>query len=139
MVVDDHSDTVSLWTKGTSHLFVIEEQFNNMSKKNKKSSQNHGQGQRFPVDVPYVIDMDALGYSSDDDLRERHGYLSSARDQVLRAGMDAYLWEVELAYLQREFGIRETRRAAHEKYLRLNPDETVMHDSHDGEFLTDSN
>lgn len=104
-----------------------------MSKKNKKSSQqNHNQGQRYAVDAPYVIDMDTLGYSSDDDLRERHNYLSSSRDQVVRAGMDPYLWEVELAYLQREFGVRETRRVAHEKYMRMHPDDSI-HESYDGD------
>lgn len=134
MVGDEASTMVVLRFKMLPHSLLRGN--SNMSKKNKKSS---NQSQRFPVEVPYVIDMDALGYSSDDDLRERNNYLSSAREQVVRAGMDPYLWEVELAYLQREFGIRDTRRAAHEKYLRLNPEDGSSHESYDGEFLTDAN
>lgn len=99
-----------------------------MSKKNKKSNQqqNHSRPQ---IEAPYVVDMDALAYASDDDLRERFGYLNSTRDQALRMGVDPYLWEVELAYVQRENGIRESRRLAHEKYVRLNPQEFDTYDN----------
>ena len=92
-----------------------------MSKKIKKSV---GQSQRHSVDMPNVVDMDILAYSSDDELRERYGYLNSMRESVVRSGYDAQPWEVELAYIQREVGIRESRRFAHDRYIRSNPDNT---------------
>ena len=95
-----------------------------MSKKNKKSSsQNNQQRQHSQVETPYIVDIDALAYASDDDLRERQSYLLSTKDVAIRSGVDPYPWEVELAYTQREFGIRESRRLAHERYFKLNPDQ----------------
>ena len=93
----------------------------NMSKKNKKSV-GQVQSQRYPVEVPYVVDMETLAYASDEELRERSNYLNSTKDQVIRSNMDPRLWEIELAYVYREVGIREARRVAHDRYLRSNPD-----------------
>jgi len=108
-----------------------------MSKKNKKSV-GQGQSQRYPVEAPYVVDMEVLAYSSDDELRERNNYLNSTKEQVVRAGLDPYLWEVELAYVHREMGIRDTRHAAHERYLRSNPD-NVQFESYDNDSYVDNN
>jgi len=97
-------------------------------KKNKK--QNNQQSISRPhIDMPYVVDMDSLAYASDDDLWERYGYLNLTRDQAIKAGMDPYPWEIELAYIQRENGIRDSRKLAHEKYIKLNPEDFI--DSYD--------
>lgn len=77
---------------------------------------------RYPVELPYVVDMDTLSYASDDELKERNYYLNDSRDRVIRSNLDSTPWDVELAYVQREMSIRDARRAAHDKYVRSNPD-----------------
>ena len=99
-----------------------------MTKKNKKQS-NRTQSSDVDVMEPYIVDMDVLSYASDDELRERNRHLSEEKDQAFKSGFDTYLWEVELAYVHREMGIRNARRIAHEKYLRTNPDAAYYVDS----------
>jgi len=85
-----------------------------MSKKNKKISQT--------FELPSTVDMDALSYSSDEELRQRNFDLSMSRDQVIRSGSDPFYWEIELAYVHREIQIREMRKVLHERYIRTNPE-----------------
>ena len=74
------------------------------------------------ADVPEVIDMDSLSYYDDDGLERRHNQLQSEREKALSGGHEPTPWEIEICYVQREMKIRTSRRAAHEKYLRTNPD-----------------
>ena len=102
-------------------------------KKNRKS--NNGPINQYPVDFPEIVDMDALAYAVDEDLKQRNYTLSMERDQVLRAGLDPVKWEVELAYVYREMGIRESRRITHDRYLRSNPEANYAnHNDHDLEL-----
>lgn len=109
-----------------------------MSKKNKKQS-NNSQHSDSNVLEPYIVDMDVLSYSSDDELRERNRYLSEEKDQAYKVGYDTYLWEVELAYVQREMGIRATRRMMHEKYMRSNPDAAYYADTFEEDVEVEQN
>lgn len=77
------------------------------------------------VDVtpPVVVSMDVLADATDFELRSRGHNLEAEMRTAIHAGYDSYLWEVELAYVQREMGIRNTRMRAHEQYLLNNPEE----------------
>jgi hypothetical protein len=78
---------------------------------------------RYEVVVPEVVSMDDLAYITDSELVCREDDLHGDRERALKAGeVDVRKWEVELAYVHREMGIRNDRKIAHEKYLRLNPD-----------------
>lgn len=77
-------------------------------------------------EIPAVINMDILSYASDQEIESRFRSLDSERQKVNNMGYDPYTWEVELAYLQREIGIRESRRIAHENYVKNNPDAADM-------------
>lgn len=94
-----------------------------MSKKNnnnKKSNRNSSYYESH--DLPEIINMDDLSYTNDDDLERRYNLLSSEREKVAQTGGDPTPWEIEIAYVQRESKIRGARRAAHERYVRSNPD-----------------
>ena len=77
-------------------------------------------------EVPAMINMETLSYVTDQDLESRFRALDSERQKVNNMGYDPYAWEVELAYVQREISIRESRRIAHENYIRNNPDAADM-------------
>lgn len=92
----------------------------NISKKSVTG--NKSNYHRGAYDAPDVIDMDTLSYFDDESLDRQHGRLQSERERVLSDGQDALPWEVEICYVQRELKLRSSRRAAHEKYIRSNPD-----------------
>lgn len=91
-----------------------------MSKKNKNNQQSSEPTFRgsktFPA--PEVVCMDDIGYYSDELLVERMTRLENEKNRVSDAKLDPMLWEVELAYLQREKQIRQTRAERHEAYMR---------------------
>lgn len=74
------------------------------------------------IEYPEIIDMDVLSYTSDDDLDRRMGYLVTEREQAVRTDVDPRPWEEEICYVQREQRIRNSRRFAHDRYLRSHPD-----------------
>lgn len=80
-----------------------------MTKKNKKN---------YTVELPEIYNMDDIGYMSDEALYDRSSRLESERSKLVASGYDAYAWEVEVAYVQREQNIRRTRAEAHADYLR---------------------
>lgn len=82
-----------------------------MAKKN-KSHKN------INVESPEVYNMDDIGYMMDEALYDRVGRLDSERAKLVANGYDARLWEVEIAYVQREQGIRRSRSELHADYLR---------------------
>lgn len=92
--------------------------------KNKKSFS------RQRVNLPEVVDIDMLAYTSDDDLSKRLDYLYSEKDKAYDANFDLAPWEVEICYVQREFGIRNNRKYLHEKYIKEN-----RFEDQDGGFL----
>ena len=84
----------------------------------------------YPVPVPEVVNMDVTALLLDDELYSKLNLLESDRLKVLDARLDPLLWEVEIAYLRREIGIRKLRREAHEKYLQeviaMYPEEEIV-------------
>lgn len=70
------------------------------------------------VEAPEVLNMDDLGYMQDEMVDERAYRLENERNRILSSGRDAYLWEVELAYVRREQQLRKTRAEMHQDYLR---------------------
>ena len=92
----------------------------NIKKGPSNKSSNHSYFGGF--ELPNVVDMDALSYFDDESLDRYHNNLQNDRERVARDGHDALPWEVEICYVQREMKIRSSRRAAHEKYLKTNPD-----------------
>ncbi len=104
-----------------------------VSKKSKKQNNNNGEfnvmNQQCPVPVPNVVNMDEIAIYSDEELFARMTSLENDRNKVIEARFDPMLWEIEIAYLRREAGIRRQRREAHEIFLRDNahllPEEDV--------------
>lgn len=64
--------------------------------------------------------MDEIAVFSDEELFSRVSSLENDRNKVVDSRFDPMLWEVEIAYLRREMGIRRQRREAHEVFLREN-------------------
>lgn len=93
-----------------------------MSKKHKKFSDFNS---RPVVQFPIPISMDDLATYSDADLAARGDLMRSEMNKAINHGVDPQPWQVELAYLQRESDIRNVRVAAHDRYVRLNPEANV--------------
>jgi|GEM_PF-3506063 len=89
-------------------------------KKNNKKNSNRSYNVTF--DLPDIVDMETLSYAGDDELSRRLAHLNGEKEQVQNEGYDAKLWEVEIAYVQRELKIRNARRVAHDEYLKANPE-----------------
>ena len=95
---------------------------------------------RYPVDVPQVINMDEIARYLDDDLYQKITHLENDRNKVVDARMDPSLWEIEIAYLRREAGIRKSRRELHEIFLKENAgliseEDIVFEDDSEVEFV----
>jgi len=97
------------------------------SKKNKTMNRS----QRYEMDLPEVVDMDVLSYATDSEIRGRQDHLEQDRTHALHVGQDPTPWEVELAYVQREVDIRRKRSAAHERFVRSNPEAAASNDYND--------
>ncbi len=93
-----------------------------MSKKKNINKPNQTRHVTQEMSPPQVVDMEALAYISDGDLERRHAHLVEEMNKAFHSGYETYLWEVELAYVQREAGVRRTRKLAHDRYVRSNPD-----------------
>lgn len=91
-----------------------------MQKKNKTNTMNRTP--KHEIDLPEIINMDDIAYASDSDLHRQYDYLNEDKNRAIQWGCDPTPWEVELAYIQREFDVRRTRAAAHERYVRSNPE-----------------
>lgn len=83
-----------------------------MSKKNKNFNKNFGN------DAPEMYNMDDIGYMADEAIHDRVNRLEFERNKLVSMSKDPYLWEVELAYLQREKNLRQTRAEAHLEYIK---------------------
>ena len=73
-----------------------------------------------PIPVPNVVNMDEIAIFSDEELFARASSLENDRTKVVESRFDPMLWEIEIAYLRREMGIRRQRREAHEVFIREN-------------------
>jgi hypothetical protein len=93
-----------------------------MKKQNVISKNQSKSNFRSSLCMPEVHNMDALSYASDEELDRLHNHLQDEREKAARTTDDLVAWETEICYVQREMKIRTTRRSAHEKYLRSNPD-----------------
>lgn len=87
-----------------------------------KKSQTKSNYYRGNMELPEVINMDTLSYANDDELERLHSFLQGERDKASKTDYDLQPWEVEICYVQRELRIRNSRRAAHDRYVRSNPD-----------------
>jgi hypothetical protein len=87
-----------------------------------KKNQNKGNYYHGNMELPEVINMDSLAYANDDELERLHTFLQGERDKASKTDYDLQPWEVEICYVQREMRIRNSRRAAHDRYVRSNPD-----------------
>lgn len=96
----------------------------NINKKTVTKNYNNGY-----LDLPEVINMDNLCFFDDDSLERLHGNLQTERERAARHTEDLTPWEVEICYVQREMRIRNSRRIAHEKYVRNNPDAAYYYDN----------
>ncbi|NDD31360.1 MAG: hypothetical protein EB084_24175 [Proteobacteria bacterium] len=65
-------------------------------------------------DVPPLFHMDDIAVMSDDEVWSHVRTMDAGR----RSNRDPQPFEVELAYLQRELGIRRDQREAHTAWLR---------------------
>ena len=68
--------------------------------------------------LPEIITTDEIGYMTEDALRDRNNRLEMERNQLVASGKNSYLWEVELAYIQREQNIRRVRSEFHAEYVK---------------------
>jgi len=82
-----------------------------MSKK-VKSNKN------FASETPEVYNMDDIGYMSDEAIHDRSNRLENERGRLMSAGKDTYLWDIEVAYLQREQQLRQTRSERHAEFIQ---------------------
>lgn len=90
-----------------------------MSKKNKHSDRDFSKNRsKCPIDPPEVMNMEDIGYFSDEVLFDLTSKLESEKNQVASAGHDPYAWEVEIAYLHREQHLRNLRNKLHEEYMK---------------------
>ena len=83
-----------------------------MSKKNKVFNKDFGN------EAPEVYNMDDIGYMADEAIHDRTNRLENERNRLMSMGKDAYFWEVELAYLQRERQVRQVRSERHAEFLK---------------------
>jgi hypothetical protein len=90
-----------------------------MSKKNKNvEKESFHQKRNINIEMPEVLNMDDIGYASDEAIIDRVRHLEVERNRVLDMRYDAQPWEVELAYLEREVQLRKTRSQKHDEFLR---------------------
>lgn len=73
----------------------------------------------YPTNLPDIWSRDRLAEASDDDLSDRFEALQDDKGYVERSTPDLSVvpWEVEIAYTQREAGVRVQRRLAHERFM----------------------
>ncbi len=74
----------------------------------------------YPVDLPMRANMDDIAVYSDDELFGKVSRFENERMRILEARLDPSPWEIEIAYLRREMGIRKIRREKHEVFLKEN-------------------
>lgn len=69
---------------------------------------------------PTIVSVDELAYMTEEALRERSNRLELERNKVSFSGKNPLLWEVELAYVQREQNLRRSRLEFHAEYMKKN-------------------
>ena len=69
-----------------------------------------------------IFNRDFLSVMNEDDLRAKIVAYKNAIEADKRRGRDTQDLEVEYCYLWTEGEVRDRRRAAHEEYVRNNPD-----------------
>ena len=101
------------------HLQHLHTDNKKMSKKNKNvEKESFHQKRNSNIELPDVLNMDDIGYASDEAIIDRVRCLEVERNRVLDMRYDAQPWEVELAYLEREVQLRKTRSQKHDEFLR---------------------
>lgn len=69
---------------------------------------------------PTIVSVDELAYMTEEALRDRSNRLELERNKVSFSGKNPLLWEVELAYVQREQNLRRSRLEFHAEYMKKN-------------------
>ena len=108
---------------------------NNVQGENEMTYQNY----QCPVPVPTAVNIDDIAVYTDEELFSRLSGMENDRLRVVESRFDPTIWEIEIAYLRREMGIRRQRREAHEIFLRENAhllDEAVTVDFDDASVVT---
>lgn len=82
------------------------------------SNYNATRPNRFALQAPDIVDIDALGTMLDEDLIVRLRSLEDEKGKVYEAHQDTRPWEEEIAYVRREQQVRRIRRDNHQDYLR---------------------
>lgn len=101
---------------------------------NKKSVSNS------PFSLPAIVSADVLATMSDDELIERFNTLVDEASSVERGNYDPTAWDIEIAYMQREFQMRQYRRFLHDKYLMATDvAEDYIEYNHDHDYNFDRN
>lgn len=80
---------------------------------------------RSNVELPDVANMDDLAMMGDEELAERANRLEGGRRRAASVSSDLRPWEVEVAYVRREQGLRAQRAAAHAEFVRLTGGESA--------------
>lgn len=83
---------------------------------------------KYPVEFPTPVSMDVIARYLDDELYSHLSQMENDRNKVIEAKLDPSPWEIEIAYLRREMGIRKTRREIHEEFVRNNAELLSMID-----------
>lgn len=91
----------------------------------KKTKTNQVDASSIEMAAPAVMTSEMLCYASDDELERSLSHLHTEKERAYRASYDIRPWETEICYILRELQVRSDRRAAHEKYLRTNPEDGV--------------
>jgi hypothetical protein len=74
----------------------------------------------YPFPLPQRLNMDVIAIMSDEEVYSRAASLEGERNKIVDYRLDPFNWEVEIAYLRREMGIRKVRRDLHEKFMKEN-------------------
>jgi hypothetical protein len=93
---------------------------------NRRRNKEQNMPSNYPFAAPTMNHIDDLCVISDESLFVTFTNLSQQRNELLRQRFSTFLWDVELAYVQRESKIRSDRRIAHKSYLDKVSSETAF-------------
>lgn len=74
------------------------------------------------ISTPTTVSIEELADYEDEEVEKRITQLINERDRAVSNGIDSRPWEEEICYAQRELRTRRSRRFAHDKYVRNNPE-----------------
>lgn len=81
------------------------------------------------MSTPNVIHADEIVYMTDELINDQLNRLENERSYLLSLGKDVHLWEVEIAYIQREQDVRKKRADFHAQYMSKVDNQPLKNDS----------